>query len=124
MQHAELGPVSESTRHYGCLPYDYRTMPTVTKPDLRKKSVRLEVRWSPITHALVRRAANLQGRSVSDFVVTAIRQAAEEAIREHDVVVLSLADQKRFAAGLSKQPTLAPALRRAARDHRKLLLST
>jgi uncharacterized protein (DUF1778 family) len=41
------------------------------------KSTRLEARLSPETLAVVKRAAEIEGRSVSDFVVAAARQAAQ-----------------------------------------------
>lgn len=40
------------------------------------RSARLEARVSPDALAVVKRAAELQGRSVSDFVVVAAREAA------------------------------------------------
>ena len=40
------------------------------------KNARLEARLTPDIHALLKRAAEIQGRSVSDFVVSAARRAA------------------------------------------------
>jgi uncharacterized protein (DUF1778 family) len=41
-------------------------------------------RSSPDVHALLKRAAEIEGRSLSDFVVTAARQAAEKTIVQAD----------------------------------------
>jgi hypothetical protein len=49
----------------------------------RTRSTRLEARLSPETLALIKRAAEIEGRSVSDFA--AARQAAQRTIAETDV---------------------------------------
>lgn len=85
------------------------------------KLSRLEARLPEAVHTLLRQAAALQGRSVSDFVVSSAREAAERAIAEHDVIRLSLADQQRFAKMLQKPKAIVPALKRAAAHHRNLI---
>jgi len=44
------------------------------------KYARLEARISPDVLALLKRAAEIEGRSLTDFVVAAARQAAEKTI--------------------------------------------
>lgn len=86
-----------------------------------KKVARLEARVPTAIHALLQKAANLQGRSLSDFVVSAARQAAEEAIANLGAIQLSVADQERFAAALLAPPPIAPALTRAFEAERELI---
>lgn len=86
-----------------------------------KKSARLEARLNPAAYELVQRAAALQGRSVSDFVVTAAQEAAIHVIEQLDILALSQRDQERFAAALLKPARVAPALKRAAKAHRRLV---
>lgn len=86
-----------------------------------KKLARLEVRMPTAIHALIRRAVDLQGRSMSDFVVTAARQAAEKAIAEYGLIQLSLADQKRFAKALLDPQSPTRALEGAFETHRELI---
>ena len=86
-----------------------------------QKVARLEARLTPATQALLQRAATLEGRSVSDFVMTAARAAAEATIAQHELLELSQADQEHFALALLNPPRLAPALERAAAAHRKLV---
>ena len=76
-------------------------------------TARLEARLPPDVHALLKRAAELQGRSLTDFVVTAARDAAFRAIEEAAIVRVSLADQRMIAEALLKPPSPKPALRRA-----------
>lgn len=71
--------------------------------------------------AAVRRAAEIQGRSISDFVVAAAKDAAERAIERAQIVQLSLADQERLANALLAPAPTAPALDRAFEAHRELI---
>jgi uncharacterized protein (DUF1778 family) len=88
------------------------------------RSTRLEARLSPETLAVVKRAAEIEGRSVSDFVVAAARQAAQRTIAETHVLHLALADQQALAEALAEPPKPASALRRARTAHRRLIAAT
>ena len=46
------------------------------------RTARIEARIAPDALAVVKRAAEIQGRSVSDFVVAAAREAANRTIEE------------------------------------------
>ena len=85
------------------------------------QSARLEARITPDLHALLKRAAEIQGRTMTDFVVAAVQDAARRAIEEAEVVRLSLADQECFAQALLAPPSPAPALERAFARRRDLL---
>lgn len=62
----------------------------------------------------------MQGRSLSDFVVQAVEQAARRTIEELQIVRLSAEDQARFVeALLNEDAEPAPAMRRAAENHAK-----
>lgn len=84
-------------------------------------TARLEARISIDLHSLLKRAAELQGRTMTDFVVAAVQDAAQRAIEQAEVVRLSLADQECFAQALLSPPEPAPALKRAFTRRRKLL---
>ena len=88
------------------------------------RSTRLEARLSPETLAVVKRAAEIEGRSVSDFVVAAAREAAQRIIAETHVLRLALADQRALADALGAPPKPTPALRRARTAHRRLIAAT
>jgi uncharacterized protein (DUF1778 family) len=88
------------------------------------RSTRLEARLSPQAFAVVKRAAEIEGRSVNDFVVTAARQAAQRTIAETQVFHLALADQRALAEALADPRKPAPALRRARKAHRRLIAGT
>ncbi|WP_272887079.1 DUF1778 domain-containing protein [Phenylobacterium aquaticum] len=86
-----------------------------------QRTARLEARISPDALARVRRAAELQGRSLSDFVVAAAQDAANRALEDTNLVRLSLADQQRFVDLLLAPPDLSPAMERARRAHANLI---
>jgi uncharacterized protein (DUF1778 family) len=84
-------------------------------------SARLEARISTDLHSMLKRAAELQGRTMTDFVVAAVQDAAQRAIQQAEVIRLSLKDQESFAEALLAPPKPAPALRRAFSRRKKLL---
>ncbi len=84
-------------------------------------TARLEARISTDLHSMLKRAAELQGRTMTDFVVAAVQDAAQRAIEQAEVIRLSLADQECFAQALLSPPQPAPALERAFARRRKLL---
>lgn len=84
-------------------------------------TARLEARISTDLHAMLKRAAELQGRTMTDFVISAVQDAAQHAITQANVVRLSMADQVCFAQAILSPPKPAPALKRAFARRRKLL---
>jgi len=81
---------------------------------------RLEARITREALALVRRAAEIQGRSVSDFVVAAAQEAAQKTVTEIEVIRLSREAQEQFVALLLNPPAPTPALKRAFERHRAM----
>lgn len=84
-------------------------------------TARLEARISTELHSLLKRAAEIQGRSVTDFVVSAVQAAARSAIADGAVLQMALADQEFFAQALIKPPQANAALKRAFARRSKLL---
>lgn len=89
-----------------------------------QRTARLAARITPEALAVVRRAAEIQGRSVSDFVVAATQEAAHRTIEETHIIRLSVEDQERFARMLIDPPPLAPAMKRALEAHDRLVRSS
>ncbi|PYE21361.1 MULTISPECIES: DUF1778 domain-containing protein [Paraburkholderia] len=84
-------------------------------------TTRFEARIESEVHAAIRRAAELQGRTMTDFIVSAAREAAQRAIADAEVIRLSLADSQCFADAILAPPPPADALRRAMARHDRLL---
>ena len=74
-------------------------------------TARLEARISAELHATLKRAAELQDRTVTDFVIAAVQEAAQRAIQQAGVMTLTLADQERFARALFSPPKPNAALK-------------
>ena len=87
----------------------------------QNKSARIEARIAPPALDLVKRAAEIQGRSVSDFVVAAAQEAAHRTIEEAALMRLSLEDQQAFAEAIINPPAPNAALRSAAKAHLNLV---
>ena len=87
----------------------------------KSQSARLEARISQDLHMTVKRAAEIQGRTMTDFVVHALQLAATSAIAESDYVRLSLAGQEAFANALLAPTKPNAALKRAFSKANKLL---
>ena len=90
-------------------------------PREHSRSVRIEARIAPDALAVVKRAAEMQGRSISDFVVAAAQEAAHRMIEEAHVIRLSIEDQQRFVDLLLNPPPLSPAMKRARNAHTRLI---
>jgi uncharacterized protein (DUF1778 family) len=90
-------------------------------PEAHRRSLRLEARIAPDALAIVKRAAEIQGRSVSDFVVTAAQDTAQRTIQDAQIMRLSLAAQEKIADLLLNPPPVGPGLERAFQAHRDLI---
>ncbi len=88
------------------------------------RTARIEARISPEILATVRRAAEIEGRSVSDFVVAAAQEAARRTIEETQVFRLSLEDQRVIADAIQNPPEPNDALRRAFEANRRLVAAS
>ena len=61
------------------------------------RTARIEARIAPDVLSLVKRAAEMQGRSISDFVVSAAHEAAHRAIEEAPTPALERAQEAHAA---------------------------
>jgi uncharacterized protein (DUF1778 family) len=74
-------------------------------------------------YTMLKRATELEGRTMTDFVVTAVQDAARRAIEQTEVIGLSPAGQECFAQALLSPPAPAAPLERAFTRRSKLLRS-
>ena len=86
----------------------------------RPAVARLEARLPADIYAILKRAAEIEGRTLSDFVGSAAHQAASRSLAETEVLRLSVEDQKLFADAILNPPAPNAALRRMARRNREL----
>lgn len=83
------------------------------------RSGRLEARVDNEQKALFERAAALQGRSLSTFLIASAREAAIKTIQEHEVIKLTGRDRDVFIAALLKPTKPTKKMREAAAHYKK-----
>jgi len=85
------------------------------------KVERLEARVNAETKALCQEAANLEGRSLTDFIVASAVESARRVIRERELIDLSRRDRKAFVASLLNPPPPNRRLQEAARYYKQVI---
>lgn len=75
-------------------------MPTDRARELKM----VDLRVSEDTLALIDKAAGIQGRSRSDFMIEALRRVAEEAILDQEVIMVSQESYDHFLTALERPP--------------------
>jgi uncharacterized protein (DUF1778 family) len=84
----------------------------------RVRAERLEARVTMEQKRLIEHAAALQGRSVTDFVLSTLQDAARRAIEDHSRLMLSIEDARFFADALINPPQANDRLRDTVRLYR------
>ena len=85
------------------------------------KKARLEARVTEEQKALLLEAAQLTGRSLSDFVVSIVVEATKRTIQEYQVIQLSRRDQEMFVAALLNPPEPGENLKAAAKYYKEFM---
>ncbi|PVZ85496.1 DUF1778 domain-containing protein [Serratia sp. S1B] len=83
-------------------------------------TARLEARISTELHTLIKRAAELQGHTINDFVIGATQEAAKRATEETALLKLAIEDQQQFADSLLQESATPPSLLRAMARRKEL----
>jgi uncharacterized protein (DUF1778 family) len=87
----------------------------------RRKRNRLEARISDKEKQLLKRAAELQGCSLTEFVVRSAQDAARKALKEHQMMTLSARDTEAFVKALLKPQAPSKRLKQAAERYKKVM---
>jgi len=87
----------------------------------KTSSARLEARISQETKALVQKAADLEGRTLTDFVVASVQAAAYKVIEEHQTLKLSIEDSEAFVDAILNPPKPNEALKSAALRYKQTM---
>lgn len=80
---------------------------------------RLEARISKEHKELFQRAADIQGRTLTDFVISSVLDAAKKAIQEHEMMILSAQDREVFVKALLNPPEPSAKLWAAAQRYKQ-----
>jgi len=92
----------------------------VSKSNTRRiRAQRLEARITAEQKSLIERAAALQGRTVTDFVLASVQDAARRTIEEHHQLELSVRDSKAFVDAMLNPKPVNDRLRDTVRRYRE-----
>ena len=85
------------------------------------KTERIEARTSLAVRQLIEQAALLEGRSISDFIISMASEGAKRTIQEFNQLKLSAEDQLAFAESLLHPKPAPEALKQAMQRHADLI---
>ena len=86
----------------------------------RQTTARLEARLPREVMKRLKRAAEIRGRTLTDFVVSAADEAACRALEETEIIRLSIEGQRQIAAAILNPPAPTAALKKAAKRYCEL----
>lgn len=82
------------------------------------KVYRFDARLDEDQKTLIQRAADLEGRTMTDFVLHSAKIAAEHTIQERAMLILSARDTEAFVSAILRPAEPGPVLRAAARAYK------
>jgi uncharacterized protein (DUF1778 family) len=84
----------------------------------RTKAYRFDARLNEDQKTLLQRAADLEGRTVTDFVLHSAETAAERTIQERAMLILSARETEAFVNAILTPPQPGRVLRAAAKRYK------
>ena len=84
------------------------------------RAARLDIRLNPQAKEKIEQAAVVSHQSVTDFVVTSLLRASEQALERQQMIRLTNRDRDRFLAALEADAKPNRALRKAAVRFKRL----
>jgi uncharacterized protein (DUF1778 family) len=96
---------------------DMTRSPLKTAPG---KSWRFDARLNEDQKILIQRAADLEGRTMTDFVLHSAEEAAERTIQQRAMLILSARQTEEFVSAILKPAPPSKALRKAAQHYKKI----
>ena len=98
-------------------------MATLTKTRSKRrapksKAYRFDARLNEDQKTLIQRAADIEGRTMTDFVLHSAETAAERTIAERAMLIMSARESEAFVDAILHPAEPGPVLRTAARHYR------
>ncbi len=87
----------------------------------KAKAYRFDARLNEEQKVLIQKAADLQGRTMTDFVLHSAETAAERTIEERAMLILSAREAERFVDAILHPAQPGPVLRAAARHYKNTI---
>jgi len=90
-------------------------------PISEPKAYRFDARLNEQQKLLIQKAADLEGRTMTDFVLYSAEKAAERTIESRTMLILSARETETFVDAILKPAEPGAVLRRAARRYKKTM---
>ena len=87
----------------------------------RGKAYRFDARLNEDQKILIQRAADLEGRTMTDFVLHSAETAAERTIQERSMLILSVRETEAFVNAVLNSAEPGVVLRAAARQYKSTM---
>lgn len=87
----------------------------------RHKGYRFDARLNEDQKLLIQRAADLEGRTMTDFVLGSAQLAAQRTLEERAILILSARETEAFVDALLHPAEPGPVLRRAAEHYKQTM---
>src|SRR5438094_10178987 len=87
----------------------------------KSKAYRFDARLNEEQKVLIQRAADLEGRTMTDFVLHSAETAAERTIKERAMLILSARETEAFVDAILRPAEPGPVLRGATRRYQQRL---
>src|SRR5438094_5090720 len=96
---------------------------TITRAKKRKKTARakayrFDARLNADQKTLIQKAADLEGRTMTDFVLHSAEAAAERTIQDRVMLILSIRETESFVNAILRPADLGHVLRAAAEQYK------
>ncbi|MEM8832147.1 MAG: DUF1778 domain-containing protein [Cyanobacteria bacterium P01_G01_bin.19] len=85
------------------------------------QSARLEARVDPELKARWQQAADLEGRSLTDFIISSMEESSERVIQRHQRMKLDRQDSRDFVEAIINPPEPNTRLIEAARKYQEIM---
>jgi uncharacterized protein (DUF1778 family) len=85
----------------------------------KSKTYRFDARLNKEQKALIQKAADLEGRTMTDFVLYSANAAAERTIQERTMLILSARETEAFVNAVLNPVEPGAVLRAAARHYKR-----
>jgi len=87
---------------------------------VNQRAYRFDARLSEQQKVLIQKAADLAGRTMTDFVLESAQAAAERTIQERTMLMLTARETEAFVEAITNPAEPGPVLRKAARRYKEL----
>ncbi|NLD38714.1 MAG: DUF1778 domain-containing protein [Desulfatiglans sp.] len=87
------------------------------------KSDRINIRLSGTVKTLLERAASVEGKTVSNYILNSALERAEETVRKHDTISLNAKNSEIFLNALSGDISFNKKLSDVLKEHSRRITS-